>query len=74
MFEKFMQTGEGESIKNVSTTLKTIWRQNAAEKETDSLRIAMPAATKIMTSNKIKSRAKNFSTRLVLFVLEKTHI
>jgi hypothetical protein len=54
-------------LKMFSTTLKTIWRQNVEEKETDSFRIAMPAATKIMTSNEIKSRAKDFSTRLSLF-------
>jgi hypothetical protein len=61
-------------LKMFSTTLKTIWRQNVEEKETDSFRIAMPAATKIMTSNEIKSRAKDFSTRLSLLILELTHI
>ncbi len=62
-----LQTGGMRILKMFSTTLKTISRQNVKEKETASFRIAKPAATKIMTSNEIKSRAKDFSTRLSLF-------
>ncbi len=63
----FANRGGVRILKMFSTTLKTILRQNVEEKETDSLRIAMQAATKIMTSDEIKSRAKDFSTRLSLF-------
>jgi hypothetical protein len=56
-----------ENIKNVFNNTQNNLETKYRRKETDSLRIAMPAATKIMTSNEIKSRAKDFSTRLSLF-------
>jgi hypothetical protein len=57
----------GEHIKNVFNNTQNNLETKFRRKETDSLRIAMPAATKMMKANEIKSRARDFSIRLSLF-------
>jgi hypothetical protein len=71
-----MFANRGVRILNIiSTTLKTISRQNVEEKETDSLRIAMPEATKTMTSKRNKNQEQKISAQdCPYLILELTHI
>ena len=62
-----LQTGGVRKFKMFPTTLTMIWEQIVERTEQDSMRVAMPAPTKIMTACETKTKSKGFVTRLSVF-------
>ena len=62
-----LQTGGVRKLKMFPKTLTMIWEQIVEKAEQDSMRVAMPASTKIMTACETKTKSKGFVTRLSLF-------
>ena len=62
-----LQTGGVRKFKMFPKTLTMIWKQILEKTEQDSMRVAMPASTKILTACETKTKSKGFVTRLSLF-------
>jgi hypothetical protein len=62
-----LQTGGVRKFKTFPKTLTMIWGQIVEKTEQDSIRVAMPASTKITTACETKTKSKGFVTRLSLF-------
>ncbi len=62
-----LQTGRVRKLEMFPTTLTMIWELIVERAEQDSMRVAMPAPTKIMTACETKRKSKCFVMRLSLF-------
>jgi hypothetical protein len=69
-----LQRGGVRKLKMFPKTLTMIWEQIVEKAEQDSMRVAMPASTKIMTACETKTKSKGLSRDYLYSIQELMHI